>query len=122
MAQNRQYVSDELSGILSDEATLSTIGMVLDVAAEDSNRLVLRLGDLIEDDNGEVVLFNDSHVASLALETDARMVARGESQGHKTAGGEDVSGFHFMSFDNGLTLYFRESLDLVLVDSSIPHL
>lgn len=118
MAQSRQYQTDELGGILADDAAIGSVGMVFDDAAEDSQRLVLRLDDLIEDDNGEVVLFNDSHVPSLALETDSRIVARGEMQGHMTAAGEDVSGFHFMSFDNGVTLYFRDGLDLVLVENT----
>lgn len=119
MTQDRQYSEEDLSGFLTDEATIGSVGMVLGGIVEDSHRLILRLDDLIEDDNGEVVLFNDSHVPSLALETDSRVIARGEMQGHTTAAGEDVSGFHFMSFDNGVTIYFRDGLDLVLVAETI---
>jgi hypothetical protein len=32
-----------------------------------------------------------------------------------TAAGEDVSGFRYMAFDNGLKLYFRPELELILV-------
>lgn len=74
----------------------------------------LALADLIGDDNGEIVLFNDSGLRSLALQTDAAVVANGRAQKHVTASGEDVSGFKFLRFDNGLTLYYEEGLDLVL--------
>lgn len=115
MAQSRPILAEDFQGYLADEATLNSLGTALGNVAEESSRLVLRLQDLIEDDNGEVVLFNDSHVPSLALETGARMVAHGESQGHVTAAGEDVSGFQFISFDTGMTIYFKEGLDLILV-------
>ena len=77
-------------------------------------RMVLRLQDLVEDANGEVVLFNDSHLARLALATDVAPVERGEAGPHVTAAGEDVSGFHFIAFGNGLKLFFQEGLDLVV--------
>jgi hypothetical protein len=41
-------------------------------------------------------------------------------QAHRTATGEDVSGFKFVRFDNGLTLYFEEALHLVLVNGPAP--
>ena len=77
--------------------------------------LELALADLISDDNGEIVFFNDSGFHSLSLRTDAAVVASGRAQAHLTAAGDDVSGFKFVRFDNGLTLYFEEGLHLVLV-------
>jgi hypothetical protein len=74
----------------------------------------LRLDDLIRDEHGEVVLFNDSGVRSMAVETNAEVVARGAAEPHVTAAGEDVSGLRFMSFDNGLTLYYQDGLDLIV--------
>ncbi len=74
----------------------------------------LALADLISDDNGEIVLFNDFGLRSLALHTDAAVVADGRAPAHVTAAGDDVSGFKFMTFDNGQTLYFEEGLHLVL--------
>jgi hypothetical protein len=76
--------------------------------------VALALADLISDDNGEIVLFNDSGLRSLVLHTDAAVVADGRAPAHVTAAGDDVSGFKFMTFDNGLTLYFEEGLHLVL--------
>ena len=79
-----------------------------DPVAEDRRELELALADLISDDNGEIVFFNDSGLRSLAIRTDAAVVADGRVQAHRTATGEDVSGFKFVRFDNGLTLYFEE--------------
>ena len=80
----------------------------------------LALADMISDDNGEIVFFNDSGFHSLALRTDAAVVANGRTQAHVTAAGDDVSGFKFVRFDNGLTLYFEEGLHLVLTSGPAP--
>lgn len=76
---------------------------------------MLSLSDLVQDADGEVVLFNDSALRSLAISTSAMVVAEGEAGRHVTAAGEDVSGFRFMAFDTGLRLYYQPSLDLVIV-------
>ena len=80
-----------------------------------SGRVTLRLGDLMEDTNGEVVLFNDSHISHLAVATDVATVARGEAGRHVTEGGDDVTGFHFVAFGNGVRLYYQDGLDLAIV-------
>ena len=74
----------------------------------------LSLADLISDDNGEIVFFNDGGFRSLAIDTEAQVVSRGQATDHRTAAGEDVGGFNYVTFDNGLTLYFEEGLDLLL--------
>lgn len=74
----------------------------------------LAMEDLVSDANGEVVIFNDSGFRTLALHTESTVVARGQRERHVTAGGEDVSGFRFVTFDNGLTLYFDEGLSLIV--------
>ncbi len=76
--------------------------------------LTLRLDDLLQDENGEVVLFNDSALPVLALEASAGIVAEGTSGAHHTAAGEDVTGFRYVAFDNGLTLFYQDGLDLVI--------
>ncbi|MCB1971145.1 MAG: hypothetical protein H6851_00665 [Geminicoccaceae bacterium] len=85
----------------------------------DSSRLTLRLTDLIEDTNGEVVLFNDSHLPRLAVVTDISPVDRGEVGRHVTVNGDDVTGFHYIAFGNGLKLYYQDGLDLLLVDDNV---
>lgn len=84
-----------------------------DAPADDM--VVLSLSDLMSDTNGEVVLFNDSGLRSMALGVDAAVVDEGKAGRHVTAAGEDVSGYRYMAFDNGLKLYFRPDLELILV-------
>ena len=74
----------------------------------------LVLADVVCDANGEVVVFNDSGLRTLAIRTEAAVAAEGRMQKHVTAGGEDVSGFSYVTFDNGVTLYYPEGLDLIL--------
>jgi hypothetical protein len=74
----------------------------------------LVLADVVGDANGEVVVFNDSGLRTLAIRTEAAVTAEGRMQKHVTAGGEDVSGFSYVTFDNGVTLYYPEGLELLL--------
>jgi hypothetical protein len=74
----------------------------------------LTMAELVGDANGEIVFFNDSGFRRLALTSDAAVVADGQAGTHRTAGGHDVSGFSFVTFDNGLTLYYQDGLDLVI--------
>jgi hypothetical protein len=74
----------------------------------------LTLSDLLSDDNGEVVFFNDSGVRSLGITTAAEVIADGRAASHVTAAGEDVTGYNFVTFDNGLTLYFQPEVDVIV--------
>jgi hypothetical protein len=85
-----------------------------DPAAEGRAEVELTMADLVSDDNGEIVFFNDSGFRTLGLSTTAAVVASGSSPRHVTAGGADVTGFKFVTFDNGLTLYFESGLDLIV--------
>ena len=38
------------------------------------------MADLVSDDNGEIVFFNDSGFRSLAIRTDAAVVANGQAR------------------------------------------
>ena len=81
----------------------------------DEPPLMLALADLLSDQNGEVVLFNDSGLRALALSTDSAVVAEGEAGRYQTAAGEDVTGFRYITFEGGLKLYYQPGLDLILV-------
>ena len=81
----------------------------------DSDVLTLELTDLLGDSNGEVVLFNDSHLLALAVRADSQLVASGAVDRHVTAAGDDVAGYRYVAFDNGTTLYYQDSLDLMVV-------
>jgi hypothetical protein len=86
-------------------------GSIADPAEE---TVTLRLAELVQDSNGEIVLFNDSKLRRLALVTEASELARGEAPHHVTAAGEDVTGFAYVTFDNGVTLYYEPPLELVV--------
>lgn len=84
-------------------------------AADDGPPVVLALSDLLVDAAGEVVLFNDSGLRSVALAATAPVLEEGKVGRHVTAAGEDVSGFRFLRFASGLRLYFQPGLDVLLV-------
>ena len=89
-----------------------------DVAAP-AAEVELALADLVADANGAVVFCNDSGFRNLAIRTDSKVVANGQAEAHVTAAGEDVSGFQYLTFDNGLTLFYEEGLH-VFVASGAP--
>jgi len=77
--------------------------------------VTLELAELVEDVNGEIVLFNDSHLPALAIHAARPPVAQGEVDHHVTASGDDVSGFHYIAFADGPTLFYQHGLDLVVL-------
>lgn len=91
-------------------------GAALDGLLADTGEdiVTLALADLVQDSNGEIVLFNDSNLRRLALVTSASELARGQAPHHVTAAGEDVTGFAYVTFDNGVTLYYEPQLELVV--------
>ena len=79
---------------------------------------MLALDDLMRDQNGEVVLFNDSGLRALAVSTESPVVEDGRAGRHVTAAGEDVSGFRYLLFANGLKLYYQQDLDVLVLDEA----
>lgn len=84
-------------------------------AAEAADVVTLELTDLLTDSNGEIVLFNDSHLPALALRVDAPPIDAGELGSHITAAGDDVSGYRYLAFTDGTKLIFQDTVDLVLL-------
>ncbi len=83
-------------------------------ASDDLPVVELALSDLMQDAGGEVVLYNDSGVRALGLVAEAAVVGEGEASAHVTASGDDVTGFKYVSFANGMTLYYQDGLDLIV--------
>jgi hypothetical protein len=71
----------------------------------DDSRFRLAVDDLIAGSADEVVLFNDSAVREVVLESAEPPVDKGDVDTHVTADGVDVSGFTFLRFSDGLTLF-----------------
>jgi hypothetical protein len=73
--------------------------------------LSLGLSDLLPDAAGEVVLMGGADVP-LSIYAAEAVMAEGIADAHITAGGVDVTGLHFYSFESGITLY--SPTDLVI--------
>jgi hypothetical protein len=71
----------------------------------DDGRFRLAVADLIAGSADEVVLFNDSAIGEVVLESAEPPLDRGGVDHHVTADGIDVSGFRYLRFPHGLTLY-----------------
>lgn len=115
-SDNRPSLADLVRDIVGPNDDDAAAG-VLPPAAPASAEVELALADLISDDNGEIVFFNDSEFRTLSIETQSSVMSKGQANAHVTAGGEDVSGFSYVTFENGVTLYFEEGLDLILPQS-----
>jgi hypothetical protein len=86
----------------------------------DDGRFRLAVADLIAGSAGEVVLFNDSAIREVVLESVEAPLDRGSVDSHVTADGLDVSGFCYLRFSQGLTLY-HDPDTRVRVDTSSPE-
>ena len=83
-------------------------------APDGSGDVELVLSDLISDHNNEVVLVSDPSFETLLLRVDSEVLSSGIADGHVTAGGQDVTGYHFLNFESGLTLYYGDGIHLQL--------
>ena len=113
MIENKAAVAAETAGAASRE----TAGDAR-AALPRENVVTLELSDLLSDSNGEIVLFNDSHLPALAVRADSAPVASGEVGSHVTAAGDDVTGYRFVAFDDGTKLFYQDSMDLVILGAN----
>ena len=81
----------------------------------DLEPMVLSMGDLFPDANGEVVITTEDGLP-ISLVAEGEPTDKGIIDSHVTAAGIDVSGLEFWSFEGGLTVYF-ESDSLVQITS-----
>jgi hypothetical protein len=102
------------------EIARQPIGELTGDVAAPAAEVELAMADLVSDDNGEIVFCNDSGFRSLAIHTDSQVVGDGRADAHLTAAGDDVSGFNYVKFDNGLTLFYEEGLELIVLRGSAP--
>ncbi len=119
MSKNKgAAVVDDLAAAQIDAMSLAdrTSGSGRGVVPQE-DVLTLELTDLLRDSNGEVVLFNDSHLPAVAVRADSAPVESGEIGSHVTAAGDDVTGYRFVAFDNGTKLFYQDTLDLVILEA-----
>jgi hypothetical protein len=101
-------------------ADVTPVSLALERSPGEEAPVMLALDDLVRDQNGEVVLFNDSGLRALALSTSIPVIDEGTAGRHVTAAGENVSGFRYVAFANGLRLYHQQDLDLIVIDEPVP--
>jgi hypothetical protein len=83
----------------------------LDEAVE---RIMLPLRGLQPDANGNVVLLDDAGSTAVGVITREKVTLSGMVDRHVTAGGIDVTGFCFVRFESGVTLYYPVDTDMVI--------
>jgi hypothetical protein len=96
------------------------VGVEGDASTSGVAEVELALADLVGDANGEIVVLNDSGFRTMAIRAAAAVTAEGSVQKYVTASGEDVSGFNYLTFDNGVTLYYPDGLDLIVAPAGMP--
>ncbi len=80
--------------------------------------MVLSLSDLLPDANGDVVMFSEAGPVAVNITTDERITETGTADHYVTSTGVDVSGYHFCTFEAGLTIYYPSEIDLLVMSQS----
>jgi hypothetical protein len=83
-------------------------------SADVDDQVVLSLSDLLPDVNGDVVLFNDAGPLAVNIMTDVRITETGTADHYVTSTGVDVSGYHYCTFEAGVTIYYPPGIDLLV--------
>jgi hypothetical protein len=83
-------------------------------SADVDDQLVLSLNDLLPDPNGDVVLFNDAGPVAVNIMTDVPITETGTADHYVTSSGVDVSGYHYCTFEAGVTIYYPPGMDLLV--------
>ena len=82
--------------------------------AFDVDALTLTLDDLVPDDGAELVVVAPDNT-KVNLVADQTVIATGQVEHHITASGIDVSGFFYITFSTGVTLYYTGDLSVSVV-------
>jgi hypothetical protein len=91
-------------------------GQFANVAASAAEPImVLTLRDLVPDAAGEVAI-QSFGVPAVGIEAGEQVAITGSGtvESHVTAAGEDVSGYRFYAFDNGMTVYFPPDMVVLM--------
>lgn len=83
-------------------------------SADIDDQMVLSLTDLLPDSRGDVVLFNEAGPLAVNIIADSAVTETGTADHYVTSAGVDVSGYHFCTFEAGLTIYYPPEIDLLI--------
>lgn len=84
----------------------------------DDDGLILSLADLLPDENGEVVI--TSGELAVTLVSDRAVQESGLAGVHHTAAGIDVSGFGYVAFAGGPTVFCQDPEGLLIAPTGEP--
>ena len=87
-------------------------------AMPQNNGLTFALKELPPDEGGEVVIDSDAGT-DVSILSDDPIVARGVARHHVTDGGNDVSGFAYCRFADGITVFYPRRLSLFIEESEL---
>ena len=87
-------------------------------ATRENNGLTFALKELLPDIGGEVVIDSGAG-ADITVLTDDAVTARGVERHHVTLGGDDVSGFAYCRFADGITVFHPRWLSLFIEESEL---
>jgi hypothetical protein len=87
-------------------------------ASRENNGLTFALKELLADTAGDVVIDSGAG-ADITVLTDGAVTARGVERDHVTLGGDDVSGYAYCRFGDGITVFYPCWLSL-LIEESVP--
>lgn len=76
---------------------------------------VLLLAELVPDSGGEIVLRPGGRDRRFRIIAPQLPTETGTALPHVTAAGEDVTGLHFVRFDDDLTLYYPPDVELEFI-------
>ncbi len=111
--------ADELVALLVELVGQETGSADLSFDTDDvDDSMVLSLSDLLPDANGDVVLFSEAGPVAVNITTDERGTETGTADHYVTLSGVDVSGYHFCTFEAGLTIFYPPEIDLLVTSAS----
>jgi hypothetical protein len=104
------------SPLVADDGDLPLDRPLPDHAGADAAapEITLSVADLLPAEDGSVIFDTDLDVG---LTDHPAVVSRGTAASESVAGGQDVSGFQYLAFETGMTVYVPPNTALSLVES-----
>lgn len=81
---------------------------------ENGPTVVLRLEELVADENGDILISVGDSLRTLVLETDARLLDRGTAPAPLGDADRGCGEVAYLSFEPGMTVYFPADLDVLV--------
>jgi hypothetical protein len=84
-------------------------------ATRENNGLPFALQQRLPDDSGDVVI--DSRAGDVTVLTDDPVIAHGIERDYVTSAGDDVSGYAYCRFGDGITVFYPRSHSLCVKEN-----